>query len=110
MMTKNVKAKMARVEREESPIQQSSQNWSQEKLPMKTVSIIIKEPALCYCKYNQNQMQYSSTFKRRKKKREMVMVKYNLIQDKMSSKRKRQKATRNLKRKEYGSVKDHKLN
>jgi len=67
-MTKNVKAKMARVEREESPIQQSSQNWSQEKLPMKTVSIIIKEPALCYCKYNQNQMQYSSTFKRRKKK------------------------------------------
>lgn len=66
-MTKNVKAKMARVEREESPIQQSSQNWSQEKLPMKTVSIIIKEPALCYCKYNQNQMQYSSTFKRRKK-------------------------------------------
>ena len=68
LMTKNVKAKMARVEREESPIQQSSQNWSQEKLPMKTVSIIIKEPALCYCKYNQNQMQYSSTFKRRKKK------------------------------------------
>lgn len=103
-MTKNVKAKMARVEREESP------NWSQEQLPMKTVSIIIKEPALCYCKYNQNQMQYSSTFKRRKKMREVAMVKYNLIQDKMSSKRKRQKATRNLKRKEYGSVKEQKLN